>query len=150
MADPTLRPTSNALRAAGLLPQNQPAHHVAPGDDVPPQPASVSQVFGSVRQVGDKTLIDVRSVGYISGPLTRFLARRNGAKVARQSPTVWTEGTGDYVLQNLIAVVEVTDLGVRVRPVRRPWLLVVAGLAAVAWNVYWVLRTVREWRDGLK
>lgn len=150
MADPTLRPTSNALRAAGLLPPNQPARHVAAGDDVPPQPAYVSQVFGSVRQVGDKTLIDVRSVRYVSGPVAPYLRRRNEARSARQSPSVWIGSAGDRVLQNAVAVVEVTDVGVRVRPVRRPWLLVVAGLAAVAWNVYWVLRTVREWRDGLK
>lgn len=150
MADPTLRPTSNALRAAGLLPPNQPTRHVVAGDSVPPQPAYVSQIFGPVRQVGDKTLIDVRSVRYVSGPLARFLERRNGAKMPRQSRSVWIGSAGDHVLQNPVAVVEVTDLGVRVRAVGRPWLLVVAGLAAVAWNVYWVLRTVREWRDGLK
>ncbi|HET6313888.1 MAG TPA: hypothetical protein VFH60_08635 [Chloroflexia bacterium] len=147
MADRTLRPTSNALRAAGLLPQNQPAHHVAPGDDVPPQPASVSQIFGPVRQVGDKTLIDVRSVRYVSGLLARFLKHGNEAKLARQANSVWIGSGGSYVLQNLVAVVEVSELGVRIRAVRWPWLLILAGAFAIAWNVYWALRTVREWRE---
>lgn len=147
MADPTLRPTSNALRAAGLLPQNQPAHHVAPGDDVPPQPAYVSQVFAPVRQVGDKTLIDVRAVRYISGPLTRLQQRRNEGKLTRQANSVWIGSGGSYVLQNLVAVVEVSELGVRIRAVRWPWLLILAGASAIAWNVYWALRTAREWRE---
>ncbi|HEX8221539.1 MAG TPA: hypothetical protein VF914_20290 [Chloroflexia bacterium] len=145
MADPTLRPPGKALRAAGLLPQNHPEHHVAPGDSVPPQVPPVSQIFGPARLRGDRTLIDVTSVRYLSGPLARYLLRRE-SKMARRPGLAWIGKGGDYALRKRVAVVEVSDLGVRVRLARRRQLILVC-MAAVGWNVYWVLRTLREWRE---
>jgi hypothetical protein len=66
--------------------------------------------------------------------------------MARRPGLAWIGKGGDYALRKRVAVVEVSDLGVRVRLARRRQLILVC-MAAVGWNVYWVLRTLREWRE---
>jgi hypothetical protein len=125
--DRTVRPTRKALRAAGLLPAREPEHHIARGDSLPPQPEPVAEVFGPVRVVGDKTLIPIASVSYVSG------------RGEQGAPT-----------RTPVAVVEVSDRGVRVRPVPVPLPVIIAGILLLAWNVYWLFRTIEAWRTGTK
>jgi hypothetical protein len=127
MPDRTVRPTSKALRAAGLLPESEPEHHIARGDSLPPQPKAILKVFGPVRVVGDKTLIPIASVRYVSGP--------GGRRFNTRTP---------------VTVVEVSDRGVRVRAIPTPLPVIIAGILLLAWNIYWLLRTIEAWRAGPK
>jgi hypothetical protein len=121
MADRTLRPTEKVLRLAGLL-QNQPAHHIARGHSVPPQPALVSKVFGPLQAVGEKTLIPMSSV--------RSIIVQDGRRISKRTP---------------VAIVELSAKGVRVHALPTPPVKL-AGILLACWTLYWVLRTVREWR----
>ena len=127
MFNQTVRPTRKALRAAGLLPQSEPEHHIVRGDSVPSQPEPVAEVLSPPRLVGDKTLIPIVSVRYVSGP--------GGQRFSKRNP---------------LAVVEVSDKGVRVHPMPTPLLVILAGVLLAGWNVYWVSRTIREWRASSK
>jgi hypothetical protein len=84
--------------------------------------AHVSAVFGEPRTVGDKTLIPVASV-------RRAYGIRRG----------WSSASP-------VAVIEVDSQGVRVKPVINEAIIPLAGMLLAAWNVYWLLRTIREWR----
>jgi hypothetical protein len=84
--------------------------------------AHVSAVFGEPRTVGDKTIIPVASVRHAYGI---------GGGWSSASP---------------VAVIEIDSQGVRVKPVINEAIIPLAGMLLAAWNVYWLLRTIREWR----
>lgn len=131
MADGTVRPTEKALRAAGLLPANRPSHYLVRGDSVVPQPELVAQVFGNPQVVGEKTMVPVAAVLHI-GNL--------GSSAAEGFRETWRRS------RHRVALVEVGDRGVRVRPVPGPVPLILLALLLAVWNIYWVARTAREWR----
>ena len=83
--------------------------------------AHVSAVFGEPRTVGDKTIIPVASV-------RRAYGIRRG----------WSSASP-------VAVIEVDSQGVRVKPVINEAIIPLAGMLLAAWNIYWLLRTIREW-----
>lgn len=148
MAERTVRPTKKALKAAKLLPENEPEHHVARGEEVPPQPAPVSHVFGPPQAVGDRTLIPVASVQYVSGRGMRGRRAPKGDKNTGQLVTRLARKGGTFTKRIPVAIVEVSDEGVRVHSMPTPLSVVLAGILLAGWNVYWVMRTVREWRAG--
>jgi hypothetical protein len=94
--------------------------------------------------VGDKTLIDVTSVRYTGAPGENDLDRSGEAerKPSRRRGS-WTGRNNGYARRSPLAVIEVSDLGIRVRTVRGHSLAAAAGLLAIAWNVYWVWRAKR-------
>jgi hypothetical protein len=101
-------------------------------------------VFGPVRVVSDKTLIDVTSFRYISAPGENDLARSGKVEgKPGRSRGNWKGKSSGYVRRSPVAVIEVSDLGVRVRMMRRWSLTVAAGMLAVAWNVYRLWRAKR-------
>lgn len=146
MAERTLRPTKKALKAARLLPTNEPEHHIAKGQEVPPQPGPVAHAFGPPQVVGDRTLIPVASVQYVSGRGFRGKRTPKGETKDRQSVARFARNGGTFTRRTPVAIVEVSDNGVRVHAMPTPGSVIFAGILLVAWNVYWVMRTVREWR----
>ncbi|MGA7730893.1 MAG: hypothetical protein WCD37_06435 [Chloroflexia bacterium] len=84
--------------------------------------AHVSAVFGEPRTAGDKTIIPVAGV-------RRAYGLRGGWSSA------WP-----------VAVIEIDSQGVRVKPVINEAIIPLAGMLLGAWNVYWLLRAIREWR----
>ncbi len=84
--------------------------------------AHVSAVFGEPLVVGDKTIIPVASV-------RRVFGFRGG----------WTSAAP-------VAVIEVGEDGVNIRSLNTPVLIPLAGILLVAWNVYWVMRMIRDGR----
>ncbi len=116
MSDRTVRPSNRALRAAGLLPKHEPLHHVDRGNEVPPQPELVWQVFGSPEAEGEKTIIPLASVRYLRGT----------------------------VRYRQVAKIEVSATGVTVETKRKRVALLLWRALVLAWNVYWLARIVRE------
>ena len=88
--------------------------------------AHVSAVFGEPSTVGDRTVIPVAGVRHVYG-------FRGG----------WSSASP-------VAVVEIGPEGVKVRPVVNNTLIPLAGMLLAAWNVYWVMRTIRAWRAQTK
>src|SRR5438477_570098 len=90
-----------------------------------PQIADVESVFGKPYEVGGKTLIPVAE-------LRRFAMGRARGINLRVRP---------------VAVIEVENGQVRiVRVPHSPLPVIIGGMMLGAWNMYWILRTVREWR----
>jgi hypothetical protein len=86
-------------------------------------PASITAlVFGEPYRVGDKTIISaagVQTVYHASG----------GAPIYSQTTPV--------------AIIEVDNAGVRIKPVANTRLLVLVWAFTLAWIAYWLLRTLR-------
>ncbi len=114
----------HVLRLAGLLPEEDqqgsppPAH----ADTQFRQPEVVSQVFGVPYAKGDITAIPVAQ--HVS--ITAF-----GSSISLSRP---------------VAVIEVSGKKVRVKGIVNPTAIILPALLVGAWNVYWIGRTVREWR----
>jgi hypothetical protein len=125
------------LRAAGLLPENEPRHHVVAGQYVPAQPELVSQVFGSPETVDDRTLIAVSSLRYVSGLAEAFEERLH--EVSAQH-----SGYQDPAHRIHVAVIEVSDTGVQIVVEQRKMPMVLAALSVLIWNLYWVVRSLRK------
>ena len=95
--------------------------------DAVPQLQQVSQVFGKPYAVGDKTLIPVSQV---------FLGLRpiHAGRVTVTKP---------------VALVEVDQQGkVNIKAVFNSLPIAILGMLVGAWNVYWIAKTIREWRRG--
>lgn len=142
MAERTVPPTPATLRAAGLLPKELARHHIARGENVPGQPELVSQVFGSVEVQSDMTSIQVASVRQVSRPPRE---ERQNSVAAR---TRASRGITERQIRSQVAVIEVDPTGVHIRAVPGKVPLLVLGILLGAWNIYWIVRILREWRTG--
>lgn len=132
----SIRVSERVLRMAGLLPTRQPEQITVEGRESVAQPGLISQVFGKPYIVGRTTIIPVARVRSTSAP-----ASPGSARLGKSGDVYGTGGVGTPV-----ALIEVGEGGVRVRYVFAMLPLIVACLLVGAWNVYWLLRTLREWR----
>ncbi|HYP41088.1 MAG TPA: hypothetical protein VEX13_12085 [Chloroflexia bacterium] len=87
-----------------------------------PQPANVASVFGEPYGAGDKVLIPVAQVAIAATP--------KGEKRARKQ----------------VAIIEVSGGKVRIKSVRSIQALAFGVMLVGAWYLYWIQKTVREWR----
>ncbi|MDR7481707.1 MAG: spore germination protein GerW family protein [Armatimonadota bacterium] len=101
--------------------------------------ATVKTVFGDPIRADGRTLVPVARVAYGFG----FGLGRNQEKEQGTEETGEGGGGGGGAWVRPMAVLEITDAGTRVRPIVDVTRLVLAGLALVAWNVFWVAYTVR-------
>ncbi len=85
--------------------------------------AGVDRVFGKPYNVEGMTVIPVARIRLVRGP--------RGFVYREVKPA---------------ALIEVTERGVQIKPVVNTLLMALAGILLGAWNVYWVTRTIREWR----
>lgn len=141
MADRTVPPTNETLRAAGLVPKELPRHHIARGEIVPGQPGPVSQVFGPVEVQGDRTSIRVASVRQVSRSHREMWQQLVAARMRAR-------GITERRIRSQVAVIEVDATGVHIRAVQSKVPLLVLGFLLGAWNIYWIVRALREWRTG--
>jgi hypothetical protein len=103
------------------------AHEQAQATTEAPQPPDVSAVFGKAYTVGAKTVIPVARVSYVMG---------SGAK-----------GQGKALTAQPVAVIEISVGRVRIQQIVNPLPIILGGMLVGAWNVYWIARAVREWRQ---
>lgn len=111
--------------------------------------SGVKQVFGEPYQVGDKTFIPVAQVtwggGYGYGEAPE--SGRPGAEAA-PAPGERTRGGGGAgfgggAWAKPLALIEVSAEGTKVRPIIDQTLVIVGSFLLVAWNVFWVTKTLR-------
>ncbi|HEX8599348.1 MAG TPA: hypothetical protein VF952_12630 [Chloroflexia bacterium] len=143
MAERTVRPTNKTLRSVGLLPREMPHHLIASGKIVPGQPEPVSQVFGPAEVQGDRTSIRVASVRYVGGPDIEGRPGEDGAPLRSRS-------IAQRSMRSQVAVIEVDAGGVRIRAMQGKVPLLLAGILLAAWNIYWIVRALREWDAGTR
>ncbi len=99
--------------------------------------ASVKTVFGEPYVVGGRTMIPVAKVRYMfgvgmghGGPRDKEVSGEGG-------------GGGGGMTARPVAIIEVTEETVNVKPIPDVTRLALMGMALVAWNVFWITATVR-------
>lgn len=104
-----------------------------------PAAASVRTVFGEPIRVGDRVIIPVARV---CGGIGLGFGQRPGAGAEEGPPAQGGGGGGGFTVRPL-AVVVATPERVEVQPVLDLTRLAVVGMLLLAWNVFWISRTVR-------
>lgn len=102
--------------------------------------ASVKQVFGEPKVVGDRTVIPVAAVSYGFG----FGYGRGTERTDGQTTPAREGGGGGQVRARPVAVLEVTAEGMRVEPIVDASRIALAGIALGAWSVFWLSATIRK------
>lgn len=105
--------------------------------------ASVKQVFGEPKTVGDRTVIPVAAVSYGFG-----FGYGRGTEGGNGDATPGREGGGGggggRVHARPVAVLELTPERVRVEPIVDASRIALAGIALGAWSVFWLTATLRK------
>jgi uncharacterized spore protein YtfJ len=108
--------------------------------------ASVNAVYGEPVQVGERTIIPVADIkygfglGYGEGP-----ASRDG----EEEPSAVTNasgqggGAGGGIMARPVAVLEVSNDGVTVKPVMDEGRIAMAGIFTGVWFIFWVAKTLK-------
>jgi hypothetical protein len=113
---PHARESSSVAAAPALSPTDG-----SPEPDTSLPETATSLVFGQSYRAGDKTIISAASV--------QTVYRASGAPIYSQTTPV--------------AIIEVDDNGVRIRPIANKRLSVLMWALTLAWIAYWLLRTLR-------
>jgi uncharacterized spore protein YtfJ len=104
--------------------------------------ANVSTVFGSPVEVGDKTIIPVADVKFGFG-----LGFGEGPTASNEDAEPETSGqgggSGGGVAARPVAVVEISDAGVVVKPVTDEGRIALAGILTGAWAIMWIALALR-------
>jgi uncharacterized spore protein YtfJ len=104
--------------------------------------ASVSAVYGEPVTVGEKTIIPVAEIKYGFG-----LGYGEGTVVSGEGEEPATGGKGagggGGVAARPVAVLEVTDEGVKVKPVIDEGRIAMAGIFTGMWAIFWAARTLK-------
>jgi uncharacterized spore protein YtfJ len=104
--------------------------------------ANVTTVFGDPVEVGDKTIIPVADVKFGFG--IGFGEGPTASKEEEESETSSQGGgSGGGVTARPVAVVEISDTGVVVRPVSDEGRIALAGILTGAWAIMWIALTLR-------
>ncbi len=107
--------------------------------------ASVQQVVGEAKTVGDKTIIPLAAVqssygfGWGGGPATAQGESEQASATGRAGGA----GGGGRATARPVAVVEIGPEGTRVRPIIDTTRLALAGMLLTAWVTYWGMATGR-------
>jgi uncharacterized spore protein YtfJ len=104
--------------------------------------ASVDAVFGEPVVVGDKTIIPIADIkygfgfGYGEGPSA-------GEEGEEPEPTGQGGGAGGGVAARPVAVLEISDEGVTVKPVTDEGRIALAGILTGVWAIFWIAQTLK-------
>lgn len=98
--------------------------------------AGVRAVFGEVMEIEGRKVIPVASVAYGFG-LVGGQAPKAGGDGATGG------GGGGGLRVEPLALVEVVEGKLRVQPIVNVTRLAILGMLLVAWNVFWITRTIR-------
>lgn len=99
--------------------------------------ATVKTVFGEPYQVDGRTLIPVANVRYMFG-----MGMGRGISQKQEGSGEGGGGGGGMTIRP-VAVLEVSGQETKVKPIPDTTRLALAGMALVAWNVFWIAATVR-------
>jgi len=104
--------------------------------------ASVNAVYGEPVQVGERTIIPVADIkygfglGYGEGP-----ARDDEEE---ETPAGGQGGgAGGGIAARPVAVLEISDAGVTVKPVTDEGRMALAGILTGAWAIFWIAQTLK-------
>jgi uncharacterized spore protein YtfJ len=107
---------------------------------------NVNTVFGEPLKEGDQTIIPVASVGYAFGFGAGYGSGQSQPQEEGQPPNVGEGGgSGAGAMGNAKpqGVLRITAEGVHFEPAMDPKAVALAGIAMVAWSVFWITATVR-------
>jgi uncharacterized spore protein YtfJ len=107
---------------------------------------NVNTVFGEPIKEGDQTVIPVASVSYAFGFGAGYGSGQSKSEEEGQPPNVGEgagSGAGAMGKAKPQGVLRITAEGVHFEPTMDPKTIALAGIAMVAWNVFWVAATVR-------
>ena len=101
--------------------------------------ATARTVFGDPVHVNGRTIIPVARVRYGFG----FGMGRNSEREREEEEASVGGGGGGGLSIRPIAVLEITEKETRVRPIIDLTRMLLAGMALIAWNFFWVMYTAR-------
>lgn len=110
------------------------------------QGIDVKAVFGNPEHINEKTLIPVARICYALG-LGFGEGNRPAEEEVEDVPSGSGSGGGGGGLATPIAVVEVTEKETKVIPIIDSTKLALAGMLMVAWNLFWITRTIRVFKS---
>jgi uncharacterized spore protein YtfJ len=102
---------------------------------------NVNTVFGEVRREGDVAIIPVAQIGTTFG--FGFGSGEEPAEGEQRFATGGGGGGGGMGSAKPRGVVKITPKGVSFEPTANPFHIPLAGIAMVAWSVFWIALTVR-------
>jgi uncharacterized spore protein YtfJ len=107
---------------------------------------TVNTVFGEPLREGDQIVIPVASVSYAFGFGAGYGSGQAPASAEGQPAPVGEgggSGAGALGKAKPQGALRITAEGVRFEPAMDPKAVALAGIAMVAWNVFWIAATVR-------
>ena len=107
---------------------------------------NVNTVFGEPLREGEQTIIPVASVRYGFGFGSGYGSGQSPDQEEGQPANVGEgggSGAGAMGKAKPVGVLRITAEGVHFEPAMDPKTIALAGIAMVAWNVFWVAATVR-------
>jgi uncharacterized spore protein YtfJ len=108
-----------------------------------PQELGASACFGEAVQRNGHTLIPVARVNFGYGLGFGGGSRSGGGEQETGSEGGGGGGGGGGGSSTPVAVIDISDEGVRIEPVEDKTRMALAGIMMVAWNAFWVLWTIR-------
>ncbi len=101
--------------------------------------ATARTVFGDPVHVNGRTIIPVARIRYGFG----FGMGRNSEREREEEEASVGGGAGGGLSVRPVAILEITEKETRVRPIVDVTRMLLAGMALVAWNFFWVMYTAR-------
>ncbi|MGH2404921.1 MAG: GerW family sporulation protein [bacterium] len=102
--------------------------------------ATPRTVFGDPIRVNGRTIIPVARVSYGFG----FGMGRNSEREREEEEASVGGGGGGGLSIRPVAILEITEKETRIRPVVDLTRMLLAGMALIAWNFFWVMYTARS------
>jgi len=102
--------------------------------------ASVNAVYGEPVKVGEKTIIPVADIKYGFG-----LGYGESAPASDEEEEIPSGGggVGGGIAARPVAVVEISDEGVVVKPVTDEGRIALAGIFTGIWGIFWIAMTLK-------
>ncbi len=105
---------------------------------------NVSTVFGEAIKEGDQTVIPVASVSYGFGYGYGWgSGQSQGEEKSPKTGEGGGSGGGAAGRARPQGVIRITPDGVHFEPTMNPRAIALAGITLMAWNVFWITKTVR-------
>jgi uncharacterized spore protein YtfJ len=102
---------------------------------------NVNAVFGEVRREGDAAIIPVAQIGTTFG--FGYGSGEGPTEIEERFTTGGGGGGGGMGRARPVGIVKFTPDGVHFEPTANPFMIPLAGIAMVAWSVFWITLTVR-------
>ena len=102
---------------------------------------NVNAVFGEVRREGDMAIIPVAQIGTTFG--FGYGSGEGPSEIEERFATGGGGGGGGMGRARPVGIVKITPDGVHFEPTANPFMIPLAGIAMVAWSVFWITLTVR-------